>query len=542
MTFYPKQPFGPSAPGAAGVRALDIAGGGAFQRKWTDTSTRALLQGDFRKVITGAFKYIASGYIENALTLKYVAAVVHQAPFVPWLRIRAAISLGAGVYAGLRTQTTFPPRVSYNYEPLPGVVQAVEFAREAVFTTMRYATFYGGLTERGGLPRHTTTLYSPGSGGINFPGAALSFVGNINGEKVTQVALAVLNGRQDASGRPIEDMVWAHFFSKKPAEAYVLDTALFTRSDAWFSPWVRLVAVGTRSAIIFYENFFAPGPVEAGRNYQPKFWMAVAPGNDLTNVQTYDITTSVYDNNFLPAPTPAGVDAFGAPFPAHYLPSAGNLRNVRADIGSSGANHIVTTGSKFLLTFLQHCNGATPETPRWHFKTVVIDLETIAVNVTLDHVFGPSDELYYFADMIHLGEGWVLAKKVLKSPDNPSDNIDIEFVRSTNGGETWTTIAPTGFGAPLKNRFFGGFTIDKARVDNEPGVVLLNAWDIDEAAPYVWESKDDGNTWVRRGRIAKPVAPFRMDSGFGGLGSFGYLLPGPDPSRPVDLTMPARFN
>jgi len=125
---------------------------------------------------------------------------------------------------------------------------------------------------------------------------------------------------------------------------------------------------------------------------------------------------------------------------------------------------------------------------------------------------------------------------------------------SDDFGSTWTDVPPTGFDNPGLNQHFGDFTLHRPWTASTAGSVLITAWDETAAAYFIYESRDAGETWARRGRLYRPDEFRRIDQTVfesePGLefffpwtlgGNFTQLLPGPDPTRLVDPAIPGRY-
>jgi hypothetical protein len=190
--------------------------------------------------------------------------------------------------------------------------------------------------------------------------------------------------------------------------------------------------------------------------------------------------------------------------------------------------------------FPQLCNPQL--SPRWRFRVVALNLTTLDVDMTVDDDIGTGTDVQaYVQSAVHLGEGWVLAKRIAGFG---GINFDVDFMLSDDGGATWAMFEPTGFTADLKNQYFGNFIVQQARADGQPGIVLIPAWDSVTSSTYVWASADDGLTWAKRGLVSKPTGFFRIDTMLAGDngGNFGSLVPGPSLVRPADVTLPDRYN
>jgi hypothetical protein len=109
---------------------------------------------------------------------------------------------------------------------------------------------------------------------------------------------------------------------------------------------------------------------------------------------------------------------------------------------------------------------------------------------------------------VYLGDDVVIC---WRSAGFPGVDHDITFARSTDNGETWSGLTPTGLPASMKNQHFGGLTLTEPRADSErQGLVVMPAYD--DGAYNVYASRDSGNTWKKTRRITKTDTFYRVDS------------------------------
>lgn len=543
MTFYPKQPFGPSAPGTAGVRALDIADSGGFQRRWIDSNTQSLKQGMFRKVLTGGAEYVSAGRV-SPTSVQTRQVVRYQFPFTPYIPLPPKVNMENGKYATIEGDGNGTPLFLYEYTIYPGKDAPFGAPVSRAQISVVYGTFYGGQDYRGTFDREYRFVSAGGGAGagIDPAGPDLYYVADESGVKVTSYAMLVDDGRTDLKGRTLHDILWAQFRTGEPSQSIVLNTPGFTRDDAEFSAFHISVATGDYSVLMAAERFFAPGQFEVAKDYEPKFWMFIATDNSLASITAYNVTDYIFPDGFYPDPTPAGTDTEGDPYPAHYATNAGGFRDRKLDFTMALCQVVVLANNNIVLMFPQLCMSSTPGAPpRWHFRIVTLNVSSLAAATPVDEDIGPGLEVQaYVQSAVHLGEGWILAKRV---NGFAGANFDVVFMLSTNGGADWVPFTPTGFTAEMKNRFYGNFIVHKARKDSQPGVVLVPAWDEATSSVHVWASLDNGITWAKRGLMSKPTTFYRIDQMLieDGGDNFGTLTPGPDPSRPADMTLPDRY-
>lgn len=527
MTQYPKHLTGTSPLGSGGVRALQSRGGD-FQRCRIDTNTLSIKQGEFSKVITEGVEYISRGLV-NADTIKTFSLQKYQFPALPALPGTALENTGGGKYAGWGSYGGNSVTENFSYVVYAGGATLFGWSRVTQDGTVYTSSFYGGAQNLlGGI---TIEFFEPsGYTGLVNLAPDLAFIGNTSGpaDKLILTPGLVDNGRSDGSGRTLHDVALFWWYLNQPSFGVALPTAAFTRIDAEFSPFILPIATEHNALAIFGEQFFANEVVDVGRDYRPKFWAAIAIGKDPDMVTAVDLTTDLFPDGTLPNPSNGG-----SPVEDYYAPLSGANYNALLNGTMGTMISVVLPGDVALLFYRQTC-GAYPGSLR--FRVGRIQYTGFAsLSLPIDEVSNG-----FVQSVVHLGNGWVLAKRV--SAFSGIDK-DVQFMRSEDGGNTWTTFSPAGFSATLKNQFFGNLIVHRARGVSGPGIVLIPAWDTENQAYHVYSSSDDGSTWKRRGRIYKPDTFRRVDTmlnGDGG-GNFDTLVPGPNPDREVDNTITGRY-
>lgn len=536
MTFYPKQPFGPSAPGAAGVRSL-AARGGDWQRRRPDANTLAIVQGEFSKIIVSGAEYVSSGKV-SPTAMRTAAASRYQAPFVPSVPIQPLVNVEDGQYARMGRNDVPDAAPSFSYTVYPGRTETyaplVRTNRVAALAT----SFYGGDRLMG---EAVDLQYSSEGSVLAQLVPDLVYVGartTPQPDKLTAFFGLANFGRTDLANRPLHD-VCLYLRSRAGTANFDVQfsAGMFTRAEAEFIPFMGVAATEGYLFALVAERFFRPGPYNPAVNYVPKLWLLVAPKADLTAFNAYDLTTNVFSNAYYPTPTPADGSA-----PSYYGVLSGVAHDRQLDFTMSLMRIVVLPGNRALVFFPQYCLPAGA--PVWRSRVARITLgPSLTAPLVRDKVSAAPTGLIdeYVQSAVHLGEGWVLAKNVMGFG---STELTVKFMLSSDSGSSWFEFNPTGLAAPLKNQFFGDFIVHRSRKDGQNGVVLMPAWDASAQAYFVWASGDNGQSWTRQGLIAKPDAFYRVDSmlaGDGG-GNFSALVPGPDPSRPADITLPNRYN
>lgn len=535
---YPRKPTGPSGFGESGVRRLQQTGG-EFQRNRPDSTTLAVQSGDFSRVIVeGDPQYVtaASGDIIRD-TMEYRRKFMKS---LASKNITGTLAFGKnGLYIS-ETITEFDLAfLGYSYEVYPGQSEVVAFDRERYRVTIRYGGYRIG--DKGVSTYLVYYMYLPLTPG-NFMfykvRDEVSYWGvhPTKGRCAVSLSISRFSRADPVNARPLADLTLIrHTEKKQPGEfleEYRLDPDQFTRPNAEFMWLTRQIVLTGYTVAIFAETFFRPGPVVVGQDYVPKFWAVATPNTNQFGVLTYsDLTAGVFAG--ARQPTPASY-AGGT----YYGTTSGRAYQFDLSATMASMEIAAVADDAFVLSWQQRMPGGW----RTRVARMVVSGGTVTAtmaNETADQATRAT--LEFWQSIAHLGNGVVLAKI---AAGFPGTNHDIVFRLSMDGGASWgAPFNPVGFGAPLKNQFFGNFRAHKATTPESPGRVLIPAWDTTESAYYVWASDDHGATWERKAKIYTPDAFMRVDTmilGDGG-GNFLSLAPGPALTNDLDVTLPNRY-
>lgn len=530
---YPKLPTGPTPVGAAGVRGLQSEGG-EFQRTRRTVDTESKRSGEFSRATVEGAEYIVGGQHDDT-KFKFRSVQRYIMPFVPSVNAPAYLNMGRGRYATF-TAPDFPPAtlLTYNYTMRPGDVREFKISRLTADRGINIGTFWGKGPQIGGVVfetyvQQTVNIFTP-----NVPSMILTRPAPPFPED-QQLALFMLgdNGRVDVAGRPLQDIFLLSFYRNQPTIERFITTSAFTRADAEFSPFIPAVATKNCTYAIVAEQFFKVGAYTPPPDPKdPKVFILRADNHDLSSPSASNVTTVMVENRSLPQPLQIGSDYFWPPTKGDAF--AADLSQMMATM------RLVAMPDDWVLCFYRvFCNEMGDL--KWRTRMVRFrDSGGLSITRVLDEELPSEASGMFHQSAAHLGENWVLTKKV---KGFNGINFDVVFTRSQDGGLTWEELPPTGFHAPAKNQFFGDLMVHQPRKDSKPGIVLIPAWDSNEQAYFVYESKDDGTSWTKRGMIYKPDTFRRVDSMVVGDtgGNFETLYPGPNPQRPVDVTIPDRY-
>jgi hypothetical protein len=528
---YPKLPFGPSSTGTAGVRALQ-AEGGEFQRTRRDVNTLSILQDDNSKVITGGIEYVTAGEV-NSGSVKARATQRYKLPFMPAKAPVVSIYMGKGKYAGWNLTSSATDDLIYGYTVSPIGPVAYSITRRTTGLNAVTASYYGNGRTMAGM---TVDQYTVSSAILSYrlvtPNLTLTpKTEPVPDEQQVATFLLVDNGRIDVAGRPLFDIAPVSLYRTHGPIGRVLDVGAFTRSNAEFSPFMPAVSTHNTLFVLIAENFFKYGtPGTAGAD--PMFWMLHYADHNMDSGAVSNVTSIMFYDIWIPPPQPANpLDGT----PELYLPQSGTPYNAYLSRTMGTALTVALPGNVALYFYRVFCDDE-----QWHQRVAKISSGGgLSIDITMD-VTDPDDEIF-IQDAVHLGDNWVLAKKVYGFP---GVDHEVALILSTDGGSTWSEHAFIGFTAPNLNQYFGNMIVHKPRTIDGPGIVLITAWDATASVYRAYASKDDGATWTKAGKIYKPDEFRRVDGMVDGDGgsNFETLQPGPDPTRAVDVTMPDRYN
>lgn len=535
---YPKKPTGPSGFGASGVRDLQ-RNGPKYQRTRPNTDLLSIQSGNFSKVIIDDEpEYLTTGFDGQIIrrdTKRYQQAF--QKSRVK--EVRSPVSLGGGKYAEASSGMTDGPadifEVEYEYETAAGVFADAEFT----WFVYNHQVRYGGYYSRGFVFSNYESFYSimlPASGQYFFKNVdPIANYGVREDAGRSAVGLATLYvGRNDASARPLFDFALYRMNRRADNNDFLIDVQDFTRDFAEFWPIAQVIVLKDFTVAFFAEIFFRPGAYDDEEDYRPKFWMAATANGETFGTLVYtDLTPTVFAGARVPDPSGTAPNEY-------FTVTAG--RQYGADLSftllTANRSVAVTGNNEFVMAWQQRMPAG------WRQRVAHFSVAGGTVTPTMS--FEGSDDpdrtnVGLWQSVVHVGEGVVLAKLIAGTL---GINHAVTFRRSNDRGMTWgTPFTPIGFDAPLQNQYFGNLITDRALVDGGGSVVLITSWNPATEAYYVYESKDVGVTWTRRGKIFRPSEFLRIDNviaGDGG-GNFETLVPGPDRTRLPDVTLPDRY-
>lgn len=556
MRKYPKLPTGPSSLGAAAVRALD-ARGGDFQVSYRADGTTARIAGQFSRVTTGGFEYVTEGRIAATPNeRKPFTTPNYRTVFIPAPGRPGTEYLGAATYFGAGPVSRNTASQPFTY-PIDGAP-----ARSAPYTNLRATSTIGGLfltaygTEKFvGSFVHTyddfsypALTYRP----VELRNPAKAYMRRISGVAPDRVVISpflTLGARVDAAGRELCDLALIAWQERAPSYGLTLT---FARPDVEFIPFTPIVATDDFGAFLAMERFFWHETFDAGKDYRPRLRLIRLNGKDPASLSVFDVTTILTNDAYVPPPEPGNpiVPGLEDDYYAADLPLPRFVNAINTDTMAL-MRLCALEGNRFLVSYtaLVSDPGWSSVDYRYRFRLARIDLDAPSATLFIDEALsgepGASNATHkHIESMLHLGGDHVLAKRIAgwKGIDHA-----VTFMLSTDGGATWSDLAPTGLEAPLLNQNLGKMTLHRARVGGVSpanAIVLMPAWSATEQAYYVFESSDHGLTWQRRARIARPDAFYRMDNMLAGDGgpNFDLLLPGTNLLRVPDLASPGRYN
>jgi hypothetical protein len=460
----------------------------------------------------------------------------HIQVFVPSMATSGGINLGRGIYArgisGFQSGSEVVVDDYYEYEVRPGVTAGANF----LFTVYKQDVRLGGYYTRGTLAVEydafygiLTPLTSPYYIRVN---DTIACYGNRPEKGSTGVSVGFgFSGRIDVAGRSLHDAILVRFSQKSNTESYLIDPSLFTREKAEFYPLNELVVTKTHTCVLLGEVFFRPGLVEVGKDYRPKFWLVTTPNTEAFGALAYaDLTSTIFSGARVPDPSTSGPDTY-------YGVTSGRQYGIDLSVTIGSMRTAVVSDDAFLISWQQRMPDG------WRQRVAKVSLTGGAVSSAMVYESADNTQALtpFWQNIVHIGNGVVLAKI---ASGWPGEGYSITFIKSTDGGETWgSPFIPAGLDSPMLNQYHGNFMVDKALSDDKPGLVLLPSWNPGSQAYHVYESKDAGIFWTRRGQIYKPITFQRVDTmlvGDGG-GNFDDLLPGPSPARLPDVTLPTRY-
>lgn len=526
---YPRKPNGPSAIGSAGVRALEN-GGGDWQRTSRTNGTQSFVQGQFKKVLVDeAPEYLAEGFFEDPdeYTIQETGRI--ESKFRKSRADLIGVPLGNGLYAHGVWLLWGSASRTFEYPAYSGATPTeFDLTHRATRNTMTFGSYLSGGSNAVVFFSHQYQY--PVAGLTQWIQTAPPFVyagqSEDNGRVVTTAAL-VDEDYLDSAGRSLLTPAVLRAYSKKPdLSTYErIPVGSFTRIDAEFSHFIQPVVTGRYALYLMAEHFFAPGNVDPMRDYRPKFWAVKTDVDDMRNFTAHDMTGDLFNNGAVPSV----IDPLGVP---HYSPNSGNSYNNRVNLTMALMNAVVMENDEVLIMFRQYMQGG-----QWRMRIGKIQAQSMSMNLV--HVV-EGDPLAYAQSAVYLGNGVVLVKRC---QNFDGVNIPVDFMRSTDYGQTWGIFTPTGFDAPMFNQYLGNLRVRKAATADDAGEVLIVSWNPLSSSYCVYSSKDLGSTWVRKGVVKQSPTFSRIDTmvaGDGG-GNFRDLVPGPKLTTKVDPALPNRY-
>lgn len=598
---YPKLPKGPSAKGAAEVRNLQSQGGEFQVTRRVGVESR--LSDDFSRVKTRPGGYITHGYPDGKKQKTYASAT-NEPPcvaMIPWLPVKREIVDVAqyrdgGFFSGFtRPAYDTSDLLYYDYEidtpggPVSFVVPqpAWTLVRRVVISKVNYWGKIGagievtvGVTMPDYLGRPIFPVFSPW---VAFAGKSTVATSEDKREALF-CAYPTLSARVDQQGRPRTDIALTVMPIAGDAYTVNINPTGFANADVEFAQMMPAIATENHAAFFVREKpywldiYDTDSPPDATR----KLWMVRVNGKSFGSLTAFDLTPSLCSGQ---------VDRVvlvtdGAP----YAPT--NMMN--AYIDELMAFHIRLCALPNDVVLMSYFVGVVDDLPlprppgeqtvngyQYYIRIARIFLSSggggagvvyeepakspFVFNPALVSTMIPFYPGAFVSGITHLGGGWVIAKisdglqpskrfyleedqeLLLKEPGTET----LRFIRSMDGGSSWSPFTPAGFDGAFELGKMGDITVHRPRVGAKPSTLLVNAWSQSAGAYFTYASKDDGLTWERKGKIAKPDEFMRMDGVWRDVGGFGVDSWGGDATfknllspvgqRFADPTIPNRF-
>ena len=574
MIRYPKLPKGPSPAGAAGVRALQ-AGGGAFQRKRARIGHTSFQEGPFQKVVVdGIPEYVTTfGYFGDSIDAAYGTMKYKK----PYKKTKASafkkrgsetrtIHCGGNNYLFSEIKSFAQTAYTTTYDNDPISVPPLTVDRAILTNTIQFAVKRVGY--KLGLQDSARDVIELEGKYIIFgnpvwerddtliqQGLRMAYLGTYREKNAMFAILPVLTGRVDGKGRDIQDLEMVVFATDGSG---VLDRRVIgvppgrhAETEYVYPPTICVTE--NKVHLLVSESGIYYGATDPGRDYLPRAWVVEVGKADITTYSMADAGAIGLESAFLDDVPP---DHFWFPWQTGYF---GLVQSRNAY-----ARTVALPGDVSLHFWEDPEWGSITGTgfPYRDFSIMCVRISgsgaAVTLNVAVDFpalnyaTYGIS-ERRGVNSVVHLGEGTVLAKL---NHIIPRINAPTHFLKSTNGGVSWSLVAPTGFDQPLTlGQHFGSMTLHKAIKDGEPGTVFLPSWS--GTAYHIYESKDVGATWAKAGKIKDSDTFYgilswdRVEQVFTELtspsnpevtrGFFEYVLPGPATAVPADKALPDRY-
>lgn len=569
MVRYPKLPQGPSAPGAAGVRALQAVGGN-WQKRHPAPGVTSHLMGNHQRVTLEGLQYVASGrryrILKEPSSEDESTLGTDIARGLPDYR-QAAQPFEAGkldqypadnpnwklpyfadpsVYTDQDVHGLMSPRMFYsqqvaNWSATGGVYTYPSAAPPGTKAITVYFHFVDVLVYHGPLRRQkrkvTTQCVVSQIGALSawppVDAVAHRYLGQFDlpgggGEHRTMLTFTRDSARTDSAGRPLQDLaVLVVGDESDPVEVVV--GGLPDADLDWLSASAHVVVRNASAFLVAAQRAF--NATASPRTITPSIWVVNMPdlmpiSAAVANAAPVALAGSPYGPDF---------DIEDSGFATDY--------NDRLEYSLASSRFVVMPDDS-VLWFMRVPTSAVSTWLRVIRLTFPGATPTAAVLADLP-VNGFMTEA---RGAVHLGAGKVLVKGVQGSNAEDSSLLPLRFARSTDAGATWAQVVPTGLPDGLGTHQAGDMVLHTAADGDSDGVVLMPVWDDVVRRYSVYASRDAGATWQRRGSIYRVPADERgyftetMNPGHGDLvqGQFQFLAR-VDGRAPIDPSYPGRY-
>lgn len=576
---YPKLPTGPSAVGAAGVRAIQSTGGDWQQKRFT-TDAVSHQQGEFQKIVTGGVPEYVSHYALSDSDkypaygpdkFKEAAKRIPTSTFMIHGSDQPETVCGDNVYL-LSTAETTNTEMLIHYGRAPGNPDPV-FDVSMYLASVEFNIFKNGF-KKGGQAKSKLIFTTTGQfiqfrfgvwlTGVNkaIDSARVYALGTYSEKKAAFMVMPV-SSRFDSKGRPIQDVEMVVFALDGSGE---LDRALIpiateahAETEYVYPPSVCVTE--NRIHILITEADLYYGAVDPGRDYIPKTRVLNVDKTNIGSFSMADAGAIGVESKHPTTPVPTA----GDPVLWWYPNQVGYVGLLQSRYGLAHATALEGDES---LHFWEDADwGPLTSSPPGNnrpYTAMCIKVSGTTATVTLNLAadFPALNSIAYTAsenksinDAINIGGGYVLAKLAYIIPRY---DTKATFLLSSNGGSSWSEVTPTGFAMPLtEGQYFGRMTVHKARNDAGESEVMITSWD--GVAYFIYASKDNGSTWKKAGKL-RTIPEFsgiehwrRCEKRLTDLTSPGWPYPFitvtkgifrsmmPGPKTIVDKSLPDRF-
>lgn len=553
MARYPKLPYGPSAPGSAGARAIN-ARGGKFQTKRIGTEAIAKRSGDFSEVIAlGEPRYVTRDD-GNTGARKLFDTEEFRRPFSKSRLSVFGAHVGGRVYVESRKGDSGVTSITAYTPVWPAeltLMTPAGYSHDVLSVIGRTTTIAAGgydYSPRGLAEIPITYCYQTYNSAplqaIETPAVVTKGIGKV------LAVIPTLTGRTHPDdGHPLCDLALYETDTNADTSVSVLPV---DRAAMSFHPQAHAEVTGGKAFILAGEMGFAHGlpgaPYDVPRllMYVMDLESGVLDLHDLSNVLAacglvFSPATSYAWNGTYPDSDPANQVAFWHPYSlaTHWGAMRQLFQGLRCVAMSRTELLYVTRHAQTGMLIFKVTGGASP--------TATVTYMDSTTNPT------PQADGWRVQSVVHLGAGKVLLKRARNPAGGGNADFTIEFMYSGDFGTTWVSRPPVGFEAPSgavpseHEAYYGELIVDTPATEDRDGVVLITSWCYPKRAYHLYSSKDGGASWRRRGRIAK-AAEFRAITGTRQLvdvpvqdGNFKELIRGPSYTRGLDITVPKRY-